>query len=200
MLTLHVSQVPRPGVRRQQQNTERHDDEAAAWKNRTWFSGVGGESGESGRPRIPEKRRKRRRRPGDVPAAVCGAEEEADERLFPGYILVEMEKDSETINFVAATPKVLKFLGGQHDPASLTRKEIDRILGQVKGDVVVASAQKTDLNEGGEIEISEGPFAGFVGIIEKVDEENERLTVMVSIFGRLTPVELTFDQIKKIRA
>lgn len=124
-------------------------------------------------------------------------EEEADERLFPGYILVEMEKDPETINFVTSTPKVLKFLGGQHDPASLTQKEIDRILGQVKGDVVVASAQKTDLSEGGEVDITEGPFAGFVGIVEKIDEENERLTVMVSIFGRLTPIELTFDQIKK---
>jgi transcriptional antiterminator NusG len=123
-------------------------------------------------------------------------EEEADERLFPGYILVEMEKGPETINFVTSTPKILKFLGGK-DPASLTKKEIDRILGQVKGDVVVKSVKKTDLSEGGEVEITEGPFAGFVGIIEKIDEENERLTVMVSIFGRLTPVELTFDQIQK---
>ncbi len=123
-------------------------------------------------------------------------EEEADERLFPGYILVEMEKSSETINFVTSTPKILKFLGGQ-DPAYLTQKEIDRILGQVKGDVIVVSVKKTDLSEGGEVDITEGPFTGFVGIIEKIDEENERLTVMVSIFGRLTPVELTFDQIKE---
>lgn len=124
-------------------------------------------------------------------------EETEDERLFPGYILVEMEKTPETINIVTSTPKVVKFLGGATDPAPLTKKEIERILGQVKGEVVVSSGVKTDLAEGGEVDIVEGPFAGFVGIIEKIDEENERLTVMVSIFGRLTPVELTFDQIKK---
>lgn len=124
-------------------------------------------------------------------------EEGEDERLFPGYILVEMEKTPETVNIVTSTPKVLKFLGGASDPAPLTKKEIDRILGQVKGDVVVSSGVKTDLVVGGEVDIVEGPFSGFVGIVEKIDEENERLTVMVSIFGRLTPVELTFEQIKK---
>ncbi len=119
-----------------------------------------------------------------------------DERLFPGYILVEMEKNQQSINLIASTPRVLRFLGG-NDPVSLTEKEIGRILGQVKGEVVVAPVVCDDFVEGSEVDIQEGPFAGFVGIIEKVDKENERLTVMVSIFGRLTPVELSFDQVKK---
>ena len=119
-----------------------------------------------------------------------------DERLFPGYILVEMEKNQQSINLIASTPKVLRFLGG-NDPVSLSEKEIGRILGQVKGEVVVVPTVSNDFIEGSEVDIQEGPFAGFVGIIEKVDKENERLTVMVSIFGRLTPVELSFDQVKK---
>lgn len=123
-------------------------------------------------------------------------EEEEDERLFPGYILIEMELDQATLNMVTSTPKVLKFLGGEA-PAPLTAKEVERIVAQVAGGVVVPTATKSEFVVGGEIDISDGPFSGFVGIVEKIDEESERLTVMVSIFGRLTPVELTFDQVKK---
>jgi len=123
-------------------------------------------------------------------------EEEQDERLFPGYILIEMELDQITLNMVTSTPKVLKFLGGEK-PAPLTEKEVERMLAQVKGGVVVSSATKSEFVVGSEIDITEGPFSGFVGIVDKIDEESERLTVMVSIFGRLTPVELTFDQVKK---
>jgi transcriptional antiterminator NusG len=123
-------------------------------------------------------------------------EEPEDERLFPGYVLVEMEKSLETISFVASTPKLLKFLGGK-DPAALTKREIERILSQVRGDVVVSTTSDQNFIEGVEIDIAGGPFAGFVGIVDKVDEEGEKLTVMVSIFGRLTPVELTFDQVKR---
>jgi len=117
-----------------------------------------------------------------------------DSQLFPGYILVEMELLPETIRLVTSNPRVVKFLGGK-DPASLSKKEIERVLGQVKGEVAVA-AKKSDFVVGSEIEVKDGPFAGFVGIIDKIDEENERLTVMVSIFGRMTPVELSFSQIQ----
>ena len=69
-------------------------------------------------------------------------------------------------------------------------------MGQLKGEVSIAP-EKSGFVVGGEVDIAAGPFSGFVGIIERVDEENEKLTVMVSIFGRLTPVELGFEQIKK---
>lgn len=75
------------------------------------------------------------------------------------------------------------------------KKEIDRITAQMRGEVAVA-AKKSEFAVGSEVDIVDGPFAGFVGLIEKIDEENERVTVMVSIFGRMTPVELNFNQIK----
>ena len=125
------------------------------------------------------------------------AEEETtkDQQLFPGYISNEMEAVPQAIRLVGKTSRVLRFLGGSQ-PVPLSKKEIDRILSQVKGEFVVPSAGH-EFEVGKEVEIKEGPFSGFVGIIDKIDEESERLTVMVSIFGRLTPVELGFNQIKR---
>ena len=125
-----------------------------------------------------------------------GGEEAEEELLFSGYILIEMEKNPESLAVVAGIPKILKFLGGR-DPVPLAKKEIERVLSQVSGEVAVSSGPKEEFVVGGEVDISEGPFAGFVGIIDRVDEEGEKLSVMVSIFGRLTPVELAFDQVKK---
>lgn len=122
-------------------------------------------------------------------------EEEQDEQLFPGYMLIEMELTPETQRCVLANPRIFKFLGGK-EPVPLTKKEIDRVLAQVKGEVAVA-AKKSDLVVGGEVTIKEGPFESFVGVVDKIDEENEKLIVMVSIFGRMTPVELSFNQVKQ---
>lgn len=122
--------------------------------------------------------------------------ESKDEQLFPGYMLIEMEIVPGLVRLIASIPRVLRFLGGK-DPVALSKREIDRVLSQMKGEVAVASAAKSDFAVGGEVDIQEGPFAGFVGIIDKIEEENERLTVMVSIFGRMTPVELGFNQVKQ---
>lgn len=122
------------------------------------------------------------------------AQESKDSQLFPGYVLIEMVSNPTTIRLVTSSLRVIKFLGGK-DPFPLSKREIDRILSQMKGEVIV-TAKKSDFQVGSEVEIKEGPFAGFVGIIDKIDEENERLTIMVSIFGRMTPVELGFNQIK----
>lgn len=123
------------------------------------------------------------------------AQEAKDQRLFPGYVLIEMEVNPESFAAVIKTPRVLKFLGGS-EPVALTQQEIDRVMRTMKGDVVVKS-ETPDFVVGSEVDIAGGPFSGFVGIIEQVDKENERLTVMVSIFGRMTPVELGFDQVKR---
>lgn len=117
-----------------------------------------------------------------------------DSQLFPGYVLIEMEALPQTIKLVTSSLRVIKFLGGK-EPVALSQKEIDRIIGQMKGEVTVA-AKKSEFAVGSEVDITEGPFAGFVGIIESIDDVNERVTVMVSIFGRMTPVELGFNQIK----
>jgi transcription termination/antitermination protein NusG len=121
-------------------------------------------------------------------------EDSKDAQLFPGYVLIEMEAGPRTIRLVTSSLRVIKFLGGK-EPVAISQKEIDRIIGQMKGEVAVAT-KKSEFTVGSEIDITDGPFAGFVGIIEKIDDENERVTVMVSIFGRMTPVELGFNQIK----
>jgi transcriptional antiterminator NusG len=121
---------------------------------------------------------------------------ETDLQLFPGYVLVEMDVCPESIRLVTSSPRVIKFLGGK-EPVPLSKKEIDRILSQMRGEVAVTVSKVAEFNVGSEVEIADGPFAGFVGMIDRVDSEAEKLTVMVSIFGRSTPVELRFDQVKR---
>ena len=134
-----------------------------------------------------------------VPSAkskpMFASDDSADQQLFPGYILVEMEMTPESLRVVTASMRVLRFLGGK-DPEPISQREIDRIISQVKGEIVVEAARE-EFVLGSEVDIVEGPFAGFVGIIDSVDYNNEKLTVMVSIFGRMTPVELGFHQIKR---
>lgn len=117
------------------------------------------------------------------------------EKIFPGYLLIQMEMIGEAFRLVASNPRVSRFLGGE-SPVSLTDKEVDRIFSQMSGKLAVSS-EKTPFVVGNEVHIESGPFSGFVGMIDKIDEEREKLTVMVSLFGRLTPVELGFDQVKK---
>ena len=107
-----------------------------------------------------------------------------------------MEISPESIRTVTASQRVLRFLGGM-EPVPLAKREIDRILSQIKGEVTVAKKRDDFISVGSEVDIKDGPFSGFVGVVEKVDSENEKLTVMVSIFGRMTPVELGFHQIKQ---
>ncbi|MCL5436714.1 MAG: transcription termination/antitermination protein NusG [Candidatus Dependentiae bacterium] len=122
-------------------------------------------------------------------------EEEREQQLFPGYVLVEMEPVPEAIRLVMQMPRVVRFLGGTN-PVPLSAREVERIRAQMRGEVTV-SIEKSQFEVGKEVEIKSGAFAGFVGIIDAIDEENEKLTVMVSIFGRMTPVELGFDQVKR---
>ena len=117
------------------------------------------------------------------------------EKIFPGYLLVQMEMTGDAFRLVSSTARVTRFLGGE-SPMPLSNKEVDRIFEQMSGKITVPQ-EKSPFAPGGEIHIAQGPFSGFVGIIDKVDEDREKLTVMVSIFGRMTPVELGFDQVKK---
>ncbi len=126
---------------------------------------------------------------------LFGGEESKDEQLFPGYLLVEMEVSPDTVRLVRSVLRVIRFLGGMI-PVPLSKNEVDRVLLQVKGELII-SVDQSKFIVGSEIEISEGPFSGFVGIIDEVDEEGEKLTIMVSIFGRMTPVELGFGQVKQ---
>jgi transcription termination/antitermination protein NusG len=126
---------------------------------------------------------------------VFSSDEEEDQQLFPGYMLVEAELSNEVMHIVLEVPRVLRFLGGKN-PVPLSSKEVDRIFEKVKVGVTLVS-DKASLAVDSEVSITDGPFSGFVGVVEKVDADNDRVTVMVSIFGRMTPVELSFSQVKK---
>lgn len=126
---------------------------------------------------------------------MFAAQESKDEQLFPGYMLIQMDCSPETMRVVTSAFRVVRFLGGK-EPMRLSQKEVDRILSQMRGEVAIASPEKTDFVVGSEVEIADGPFAGFVGIVDKVEIEQEKLTVMVSIFGRMTPVEIGYNQVK----
>jgi len=134
-----------------------------------------------------------------VPSAkfkkVFQAVDEENQQLFPGYVLIEMEMMPETMRLATSSLRIMRFLGGK-EPAALRQKEVERILSQIVGEISVRSDEQ-EFTVGGEVDIQDGPFAGFVGIVDSVDQENERLTVMVSIFGRMTPVELGFNQVKR---
>lgn len=119
---------------------------------------------------------------------------ETDKKFYPGYILVEMELDDETWLLIKNTLRVTGFVGGAK-PIALPEEEVEIILQQLeRGPAPVIRSQ---FEKGEKVKITDGPFSTFVGDIEEVDMDHGRLRVMVSIFGRLTPVELAFAQVEK---
>jgi len=123
-----------------------------------------------------------------------GKKRESDKKFYPGYILVEMELNDETWHLIRSTPRVTGFVGGTQ-PVALSEEEISVILQQIeKGPVPQV---KTQFQKGDSVRIIDGPFTNFVGSVEDVDMDHDRLNVMVSIFGRQTPVELNFFQVER---
>lgn len=124
----------------------------------------------------------------------AGKKRKTERKFYPGYILIEMELDDETWHLVKSTPRVSGFVGGMR-PVPVTEEEINQILQQLeKGP---AAAVSTQFITGDVVRIIDGPFTNFAGAVEEVDTDHGRLRVMVSIFGRQTPVELNFFQVEK---
>lgn len=120
---------------------------------------------------------------------------ELEKKFYPGYILVEMELDEETWHLVRTTQRVTGFVGGKK-PAPIPEEEVEMILQQLeKGK---SPQVKTHFEKGETVRITDGPFTNFTGYVDEVDSEHERIKVMVSIFGRQTPVELSFSQVEKV--
>ncbi len=123
-----------------------------------------------------------------------GKKKESEKKFYPGYILIEMEMDDDTWHLVKSVPKVTGFVGGKK-PVKIDPEEIEIIMHQVeKGPV---SQVKTQFQKGDSVRIMDGPFSNFNGFVDDVDIDHGRLRVMVSIFGRQTPVELNFFQVEK---
>jgi transcriptional antiterminator NusG len=124
----------------------------------------------------------------------AGKKRESDKKFYPGYILVELELDDETWHLVRSTPRVTGFVGGTK-PVPIPEEEVEIILQQLeKGP---APQVKTQFQKGESVRIIDGPFTNFLGYVDEVDMDHGRLKVMVSIFGRQTPVELHFFQVEK---
>jgi transcriptional antiterminator NusG len=124
----------------------------------------------------------------------AGKKKESDKKFYPGYILVEMELEDATWHLIRSTPRVTGFVGGSA-PIALSEEEVDVILQQIERGPV--PQVKTQFQKGESVRIIDGPFTNFIGSVEDVDIDHGRLNVMVSIFGRQTPVELNFFQVEK---
>tara|TARA_Y100001968_G_scaffold330064_1_gene380900 strand:+ start:262 stop:792 length:531 start_codon:yes stop_codon:yes gene_type:complete len=117
-------------------------------------------------------------------------------KYFPGYVLIKSEMDNELYHMIKGIKKVSGFLGSKGTPVPVSDKEIEKILGQIK-DGVSQPKSSIEYNVGEKVQVIDGPFASFNGMVEDVDEEKARLKVSVSIFGRPTPVDLEFNQVEK---
>jgi transcriptional antiterminator NusG len=117
-------------------------------------------------------------------------------RFMPGYVLVRMEMTDQAYHAINSIPRVTGFLGPQGRPMPMRDEEVNSILNRVEEGE--ASPRNTITFDTGErVKVNDGPFEGFDGMVEEVDEDNQRLKVSVSIFGRATPVELEFTQVSK---
>ena len=122
----------------------------------------------------------------------------SERKFFPGYVLAKMEMTDEAYHLVKNTPKVTGFLGaaGGTKPLPVSEREVQNIIGQVE-EGVERPKPTIQFDIGETVKVIDGPFASFEGQVESVDEDNARLRVAVSIFGRPTPVDLEYNQVEK---
>jgi len=133
----------------------------------------------------------------DVVEMRGGKKVVTSKRFFPGYILVEMDMTDDAWHVVKNTPKVTGFVGAGAKPTPLSKEEVDQILQQVKT-AAEKPKPKYMFEKGEQVRINEGPFTSFNGVVDEVNLDKNTLKVMVTIFGRSTPVELDFLQVEKI--
>lgn len=125
-----------------------------------------------------------------------GAKKTTSRKFFPGYMLVKMELNDKTWHLVKGTPKVTGFVGGSTNPPIVPEEEVSRITKQIE-DGTLKPKPKVEFEKGEAVRVTSGPFSTFTGIIDEVSAEKGKLKVLVSIFGRSTPIELDFTQVEK---
>jgi len=136
--------------------------------------------------------------PTETVVEMRGGKKVESSRLFyPGYVLVELEMDDNVWHLVKATPRVTGFVGSAQNPSPLSEEEVDQIINRV----ATAGEKPTpkmifERNE--TVKIVDGPFNNFTGVVDEINMDRNTLKVMVTIFGRSTPVELEFLQVEKL--
>ena len=129
---------------------------------------------------------------------IRGNKQVVKDRLYlPGYVLVEARLVGETVHELRNTPNVLGFLGGMDNPTPLRESEVNRILGKVDELEDVPQEIEIPFVAGESVKVIDGPFTGFSGVVEKVDDEKRKVTVTVKVFGRNTGLDLGFMQVEK---
>jgi len=126
-----------------------------------------------------------------------GQKKTSSRKFYPGYILVQMALNDETWHTVRSTAKVTGFVGGEVKPTPIPEQEAERII-HLMEEGVSKPKPKFRFEEGDEVRVIDGPFSNFQGIVEEIKPDKEKLRVLITIFGRATPVELDFIQVNKI--
>lgn len=134
----------------------------------------------------------------EVVTVAKGKKQARERKFFPSYILVEMDMNKDTMHFVTNIPGVTHFVGAGK-PQPLRQNEVDRILGTPAGEEVQEhGVVEIPYLVGDSVKIKDGPFKDFDGVVEEVNPEKGKIKVLVSVFGRSTPVELDFMQVEAI--
>ena len=133
----------------------------------------------------------------DVTEVKRGKRIQRKKKYFPGYVLIKSEMDNDLYHLIKNLKRVSGFLGSKGIPVPVSDKEIEKILGQIK-DGVAQPKSSIEYTIGEKVQVIDGPFASFNGLVEDIDEEKSRLKVSVSIFGRPTPVDLEYNQVEKV--
>ena len=132
----------------------------------------------------------------EVTVVKKGKRVQKKKKYFPSYVLLKMEMNKQLYHMIKNIQKVTGFLGTTGNPAPVSGKEIDKILGNIKeGSLTPEPSLSFEVGE--QVKVCEGPFSSFSGLVEEVDEEKLKLKVSVSIFGRPTPIELEYNQVEK---
>ena len=142
---------------------------------------------------------------GEVFQVVIPTEEETEvkngqrrkvtKKILPSYILVQMKMSDQSWNVVRNTPGVTGFVGNENKPAPLPEEEVNRILKQMEAE---APRVRVGLRQGQSIRVIDGPFIDFMGTVDDINEKRGKVKVLLSLFGRETPVELDFLQVEKL--
>ncbi|MGC9325518.1 MAG: transcription termination/antitermination protein NusG [Desulfomonilia bacterium] len=125
-----------------------------------------------------------------------GKKKSSNRKFFPGYILVRMELNDKTWHVVMDTPKITGFVGGRISPSTIPDQEVEALKSQLE-EGIEAQAYKCEFSVGDQVTVMDGPFQNFSGVVDDTRPDKGKVRVLVSIFGRSTPVELNFDQITK---
>ena len=132
----------------------------------------------------------------DITEVKRGKRVQRKKKYFPGYVLIKSEMDNNIYHMIKNIKKVSGFLGSKGTPVPVSDNEIEKILGQIK-DGIAQPTSGVEYSIGEKVQVIDGPFASFIGLVEDIDEEKARLKVSVSIFGRPTPVDLEYNQVEK---